>query len=218
MFTLKEAMSILIATIVFTFVITFNKIFQKGGLTLEFALVALLIAFAILMINIITKKIIAKTMDSSIEHKILEWQRWGFYERSYTKYPIPIGVLLPFVIAVLFQGYFYVLVFLKFDVAPSLGRVRKAVGLYRFSDMTENQEGWIAGWGIILTLIAAVAGYLIGGQYFLMFSRISIYYAFWNIIPISKLDGAKLFFGSLIGWEIIASICLIALGYAFFLI
>jgi Zn-dependent protease len=50
------------------------------------------------------------------------------------------------------------------------------------------------------------------------FSRLSIYFAFFNMIPISDLDGNKIFFGSLILWSFLAALVLIGLGYVFFLV
>ena len=61
----------------------------------------------------------------------------------------------------------------------------------------------------------AVLGYLVG---FTEFARLNIFLAFFSMIPISDLDGNKIFFGSQIMWSFLAAITLIGLGYAFFLI
>lgn len=213
----QEAVSIIIASIVFTFAAVFGKIF-RGGLTLNYFLIVLLVCFSILIINIFTKKIVARVYDTSIEHKILGWRRYGIYERSYFPVSLPAGVILPFILSVISIGYFQVFTFLQFEVTPLLSKVKKAVGLYRFSDVTEDEIGWIAAWGIIITLLASVIAYIIGGETMILFAKLSIYYAFWNIIPLGNLDGTKIFFSGVITWIVLAIICLIALGYAVLLV
>ena len=75
--------------------------------------------------------------------------------------------------------------------------------------MTELHEGIIAIAGIVANLFFALVGYLVG---FDEFARINLYYAFFNMIPVSNLDGNKIFFGSLLGWAVLATIILIALA------
>src|SRR3989339_631242 len=96
---------------------------------------------------------------------------------------------------------------LVFEVKAKTYRAAKRYGVYSFSEMTEYHIALIAASGII--------GNLIG---FPDFSRINIYYAFFNLFPISDLDGNKIFFGSLILWSFITSITLIALGFAILLV
>ena len=57
----------------------------------------------------------------------------------------------------------------------------------------------------------AVIGYLVG---FSDFAKISLYYAFFNMLPLSDLDGNKLFFGSLVTWVFLAALVLIGLAGA----
>jgi Zn-dependent protease len=104
---------------------------------------------------------------------------------------------------------------LVFDVKPKIYRAAKRHGLYSYSEMTESHIGLIAAVGVIASLVFAVIGYLMG---FSEFSRLSIYFAFFNMIPISDLDGNKIFFGSLILWSFLAALVLIGLGYVFFLV
>jgi len=81
--------------------------------------------------------------------------------------------------------------------------------------MTEEHIGWIAAAGIAANLLFAVVGYLIG---FSELARISIYFAFFNMLPLSDLDGNKIFFGSRILWSFLAALVLIGVGYALLLI
>jgi len=45
-----------------------------------------------------------------------------------------------------------------------------------------------------------------------------VYYAFFNILPLSDLDGNKIFFGNLVLWSFIAALVLIGMGYVLFAI
>ncbi|MFH1612733.1 MAG: hypothetical protein ABIB46_03245, partial [bacterium] len=74
---------------------------------------------------------------------------------------------------------------------------------------------YIAAAGIFVNLLFAFLAYLIG---FSEFAKLSIWFAFFNMIPISNLDGNKIFFGSKVLWSFLATITLIALGYTFLVI
>jgi len=62
------------------------------------------------------------------------------------------------------------------------------IGLLVFpnGEITEFQIGLIAAAGITLNLIFGVIGYLAGWP---LFTKLSIWYAFFNILPLSNLDG-----------------------------
>ena len=81
--------------------------------------------------------------------------------------------------------------------------------------MTEEHIGLIAASGIFANLFLGIIGYLIG---FPLFAKLSIWFAFFNMIPISNLDGNKIFFGNLVLWSFLAIITLIGLGYTFLLV
>jgi len=215
MIKLKEIVSVLLVTIVFAFSVSFRKIFEKG-LTLDFFLLVSIMGFIILCIQIFTKKIIAFYYNAETEEKIFQWQRYWFYERSYLKHPLPAGILFPFIIATLTQGYVYLLTLLQFDVSPKMSKVAKSKGLYRYSEMTDIEIGKIAAGGIIALLIAIIIAYILPFSQSHLFAKLCIFYVFWNMLPLSHLDGNKIFFGSRVLWTILAAITLIFLGYALF--
>lgn len=217
MITLKEGASIILAGLVFTFVVVFGEIFHKGGLTLNYFLLALLACFLVLFLTVLAKKIAGLVLDAEVEHKILQFQRYGLYERSYLKTPLPIGIILPFILSVLSQGYILFLTFLQFDIQPSLTRVRKRIGIHRYSEMTEIDICYIGMTGIITLLVFSLIAYIIGGNFFSLFGRLAIYYCFWNMLPLGQLDGTKIFFGDRIWWYVTEILTLVALGYSFFL-
>ena len=82
--------------------------------------------------------------------------------------------------------------------------------------MTEEHNGKIAATGIIANLFLALIFYFIGGNFGVLFAKLNIWFAFFNMIPISDLDGNKIFFGNLVLWSFLAIITLIAVGYTFF--
>ncbi len=204
----KEIGTILLVTIILAFV--FSILNLK-----ELFFLSLLFIFLTILINIIAKKVTAFYLDSEIEVKLWEVERYGFRPGSYFKKPIPAGVLAPIILAGLSLGYLKWLASLVFDVKAKTYRAAKRHGLYTFSEMTEYHIGLIAASGILANLIFAVIGYLIN---FPEFARINIYYAFFNILPLSDLDGNKIFFGSIILWSFLAALILVGLALAFMVV
>ena len=204
----KEVAVIVIMTIIFAFLVSIIK-------TLEVFLYSLLAIFLVILTNIFAKKMISFYLDSAIEIKLWEFRRYGYKPHQHLKRAFPLGVVLPIITAIITLGYVVWLASLVFYVKPKTYRAAKRFGLYTFSEMTEHHIGMIAAAGIAANLVFAIIGYLLG---FSDFARLNIYYAFFNMIPISNLDGNKIFFGSLTVWSFLAVIVLIALGYAFLLV
>ncbi|MEK6819666.1 MAG: hypothetical protein AABY03_00520 [Nanoarchaeota archaeon] len=213
MFTKKEVVSIFITVLILSFALSIwnLNIFPS----------VLLSIFLIVLANIIAKKISAYNFEAKIESKIWEVQRYGwisvlsngfFHPSRYFKNPKPIGIFLPVITALISFGYFVWLSVLTFDVKPKSYRTAKRHGLYSFSEMTEDHIGYIASFGVLANLFLAIVGYLIG---FEMFAKLNIYYAFFNIIPLSDLDGNKIFFGNIVLWSFLAALTLIGLGWVF---
>lgn len=202
----KEILSLLIAMIIFAFVVSFPDL---NNFALMF-----LFGFIIIFIYVLTKKLVAYYLETDIEMKIWSFQRYGLYERSYFKKPIPIGIILPFILTILSFGYIDWIALLQTDEKASKYRVAKRHDFYSFSELTEWHIGLIAASGIIASLILAIIAYLINQP---ILGKFAIFYASFNMIPIGKLDGTKIFFGSKILWVILAVFCFIFLGYVFFL-
>lgn len=176
----------------------------------------LLAVSLVILANVFTKKIIAYNLDSEIEMKVWDMERIGMRGKRLNR-PFPIGAFLPIISKIILFPFksFVWMASLVFDVKPRIYRGAKRHGLYAFSEMTEYHLGLIAASGIAINLILAVVGYLLG---FPLFARLSIYYAFFNILPISELDGNKIFFGSLVLWSLLASFVLIGILFAIFII
>ena len=204
----KEITAILAATLILGFVATLVK-------SVEILLYGILSVFIIIVLNIFAKKIASYYLDSEVEVKLWEMQKYGFKPGLHLKKPFPAGLLFPLIFAGLSLGYVKFMASLVFDVKAKTYRAAKRYGLYTFSEMTEYHIGLIAAAGIFMNLFLVFMGYFLGYE---EFARLNAYYAFFNMIPFSTLDGNKIFFGSLILWSFLAALTLIALGYALLVI
>jgi len=158
--------------------------------------------------NIFIKKLFAHHLDAEIEIKLWRIKQFGFKPEQRFKHPFPAGAFIPILSKILFFPFktFIWMASLVFDIKPKIYKAAKRHGLYTFSDMTEEQVGLIAAAGIAFNLILSVLGYFLG---FHTFAQLNIYYAFFNMLPISNLDGNKIFFGNLVLWSCLACITLV---------
>jgi len=177
-------------------------------------LVLVVLIFSVVLINIITKKIVAYHFETSIEHKIWSVDRFGLKRQNYFKNKIPFGIIIPFIAALVSLGNFLFLAALEFDIKTLTARVSKRHEWYKFTDVTDIHLGIIAASGVILNLMFAIVGYLLG---FSLFAKLNIYYAFYCMIPLWNLDGTKIFFANKNIWAVLGAIVLIFLLYALFL-
>jgi len=219
MFNTKEVAFIILITIILAFVLSF----PDPAKTLIF----IIPIFFIIVINNVAKKISSFYLDSEIEVKLWELKRSGLlhilninpfrttHPSKDFKRPFPIGVFLPIITAVFSFGYFTWLNSLIFDVKAKVYRAAKRFGLYTFSEMTEYHIGLIAASGVLANLFFAIIGYLLN---FDEFAKLNIYYAFFNLIPLSELDGNKILFGSIVLWSFLVALVLIGLGYVFLVV
>jgi len=203
----NEIAQIILVIIVLAFSASFKNL-------INFPFVCIFLAI-IFIVNIGAKKLMAYYLQSGVETKIWNFQRFGLYERSHFKKPIPIGIILPFLIAILSLGNVTWFASTQSEITASRARVAKRHGIYRFSEMTESSMGIIVAAGIFACLILAILAYIVG---FPEISKLAILFAAFNMLPLGHLDGTKIFFGSIVLWAVMAILCLIGLGYVFFLV
>ena len=177
-----------------------------GGITLF--LYSLLAISIIIFSNVFSKKITSDYLDAKIEIKLWEVKRYGYRVQDYFKKPILAGLIFPVAFILITIGYVKWMASLVFDVKPQIHRAAKRHGLYSFSEMTETHLGIIAASGIIINMIFAGVGYLLN---FTLLTQLSIYYIFFNMIPISNLDGNKIFNGNIVLWSFLAILTLIGI-------
>jgi Zn-dependent protease len=210
MITKKEIIAIFVATLILGFAVNLLE-------SLSTFLYASLAIFVVIIANVISKKITSYYLDSEVEIKLWEFKRYGYKPKHKLSKNFPAGAFIPILSKIFLfpiNGFAW-MASLVFDVKPKIYKAVKRHGPYAFSEITENQIGLIAAAGIFINLILGFLGYLIG---FSEFATLSIWYALFNMIPISDLDGNKIFFGNTILWIFLAIITAIATLYTFFLI
>jgi Zn-dependent protease len=210
----REALIIPLIIIIITLSLELSLNIFREWKTVLYTLLAVSV---VILANIFTKKIVAYNLDSEIEMKVWEIERYGLKPNQHFKKPFPLGAFLPLLSKIVLFPFknFVWMASLVFDVKPRIYRGAKRFGLYTFSEMTEYHLGLIAASGIVINLILSIIGYFLG---FPLFARLNIYYAFFNMLPLSDLDGNKIFFGNLIMWAFLASLVLIGMLFAIFII
>ena len=206
MITLKEIFAIIIAIIF----LAFSNSFIDASL-----FYSSIIYFAIIMIvYVFFKKLTAYNLEAIEETKLWTFQRYGWYERSYLKTPFPIGIILSFILSVLSLGVVKWFAITETDVRATKARVVKRHDFYSFSEMTDFHIACISASGIFALFILSILAYFLN---YSELAKLSLYFACFNLLPIGKLDGTRIFFGSRILYTILATIAIIGLGYVLFL-
>ncbi|MGV8151920.1 MAG: hypothetical protein ACP5OG_02475 [Candidatus Nanoarchaeia archaeon] len=207
MITKKEVAWIIISA--FLMSIALGIYLEGEKVKLKISLTIILTCLAIIFVNIASKKIAARFFNLEIEHEALDFQRYGVYLRSYFKKPIPIGLILPF-LSFFSLGFIKPLTILQFkskNIAKS--RVLRKSGAHRYSEINESDPAFTTAWGFWALIALSIIGSIFSLE---ELAKYSIYYGIWNLIPLGKLDGTKLFFGSLFNW------CLLVIAYIFALV
>jgi len=202
--TKKEVVWIIIAILIMGFMISFS-------LSPTYSLHILLISAIIILTSTITKKIAGEIFNIKVEHKVLDFQRWGYYKRSHLKKPVPMGIILPFFVSVISLGIIKPFTLLQFNAENLTKKRIQRAGLdktYRRSEINESDLGFTASWVFWALILLAIIGFYLKQP---ELTKYSIYYGIWNLIPLSNLDGTKLFFGSLINWILLVIVYIISL-------
>lgn len=209
----REVIWIIIAIILFEFIIFFPNPSEKN-------ILLILIPLIIIPLNLVSKEIAANIFNLRIEHKIWHFQRWGFYSRSHFNKPIPMGLILPFILSFLSLGIIKCFVFLQFDYANNYKkRILKERGRTRRTDINEADPAYTAAWGLyslfFLILLSILIHSILKDSFTPELAKYVFFYSFWNLVPISNLDGVKIFFGSFINWIFLVFLFLVTLPFAF---
>jgi intracellular septation protein A len=128
----KEIIAILFAFVLITFSVSFMK-------SKEAILYSALAIAIILMTNILTKKIVASYLDSKINLELWTLKTYGFKKGMYFKKPLPMGIIMPALVAVLTRGIFPWMTSLVYEVEPTTAGKAKRHGLFKL-DLLLQQE------------------------------------------------------------------------------
>ena len=200
-FNKKEISWIILAILILGFIIEFS---EKYTLTAN----GFIYATIIILTSILIKNLAADYFYVVIEHKIWEFKHWWWTARSKFKKPLPIGLILPFFTAFVSLGTIKIMSILQFDGTPSKKRLLKKRGYVRKSEINESDLAFISAWASWALILLAIIATLIKQP---ELAKYSIYYGFWNLLPIGQLDGAKLFFGSFINWILLTLVYIVSL-------
>lgn len=159
------------------------------------------VAFLVILINAVFKKIMAHYFQAEVEISVWQFRRIiyptsktivGVKPHQYMKNWFSAGFFLPLILKFVSFGIINWMACLTFDVKGTIYRAARRWGMYQYSEVTENEMAWIAFAGILANLVFAFLGYLTNLP---LFAKVNLVYAFYNSIPLSNLDGTKMFFG-----------------------
>ena len=189
--------AIVILTIVIGFQIPFDKFLDMENLAKSFFFSAIIIS-----ISVLAKKGAANKLDADVEHELWRWQRFGYKPHHYLKEGLPAGIALPLFFSLFTLGSLKVMALLNYYAAPLRRRAARRFGYYSYGELSEYHNGLIGAAGIAAVLVLSFVSYFIPGVS--MLAKYSAYYAFWNMLPLSYLDGTQIFFGSRVLWITLA--------------
>lgn len=181
---LKELAIILLASIVLALCFTYPERINFVSYLLSFII--------ILAINFAAKKFFAFNVETDVNISLWSIKHFGLGRSDHFKSWLPM-LWLPILTSLMTFGHFVWMSIIEFDVAPRPERISRRHGLYRFTEVTEWHMALIATAGIFANIVLGIIAYFAG---FEMFTKLSMMFAFWSLIPVSRLDGSRIFFGS----------------------
>jgi Zn-dependent protease len=194
MFNRKELMVILLAGIIIGYLYAFSKFTWSSWILLS------LLGFMVVLIHSFGQKFAANMLDASTETKFWTMDRFWFAEVRKFPAPLPAGLILPLIGIFMTVGWLKFLAITTFE-ATALPRLRS------FSKVTEMQLAMIALSGAIANVLVAFCAFMLGH---IDFAMMNLFFALFSMLPISSLDGTKIFFGSRLLW-VFSSVFLLSL-------
>src|SRR3989344_4074111 len=135
-----------------------------------------------------------------------------------SKKSIMAGVIIPLFVTIITLGGIKLMSILTYETRALKRRAAKRFGPYSFTEMTDYHNALVGAVGIVSSLLITFITYWLPGSYWGIIGRMATFYAFFNLIPFSKLDGSQIYFGSRVLWSVLAVITLIFMMYAMLLV
>lgn len=211
----KEFLHVLAATIVLAIVIGFSSILNESYQGMA---TALLFAITIIAVSTYAKKTVAYLLDANAEHELWTVKRYGILPHHHFKGAMPAGIIIPLVFTLGTLGFFKFMAVLTYEARALKARAARRFGFYSFAEMTDWHNALIGAGGILAILALSIVAYTLPIRGLEPLARLCAYYAFFNMLPLSKLDGTQIFFGSRILYAVLAATTIIFTVYALFLI
>ena len=205
-----EVPQIIAAILVLAAIISFSFVLKND---LSDVPKALLFSIAFILVTVLAKKSMANALDADVEHEIWKVSRYGLRPGWRLEKSIPAGIIFPIFISLFSLGTVVVPTLLTYETKALKRRAAKRLGHYSYTEMTDWHIALIGAAGIISALIMSIILYSV--KYDLeYFAIVSTLYALFNMLPISKLDGAQIFYGSRLLWITLALITVLFVIYA----
>jgi len=206
----SEVFNILAAIIILTAVFGFSFIIIGD---LSALAKVLLFSAIIILVAVFSKKLVAYMLDSDVEHELWKVYRYGWAKSWHFDKPVSAGIILPLILTLFSWGLLKFSAILTYETRALKARAAKRFGLYSYTEMTDWHNGIIGASGIVALLLLTVISYFLPTNLEYL-AKMATFYAFWNMIPVSNLDGTQIFFGSRILYSILAVITIIFTVYA----
>lgn len=202
MFKKKEILVLAVSIILMTLLLMFND--SKLLLSWKIFLSSIAIALVIIFTSALGKKITGNIIDVNPELQTWEFKRYWFAKKSELKNPLPIGILLALLLGFLSGGFVKFLALIQFKSEALPAKLAKKYGSKRFSSLMDWDEALIAFYSTSAIFILALIAKILSANliqlnltdFFFSLAKFSFYYACYNLIPFSILDGSKIFYGS----------------------
>jgi len=189
----KEGIIVLISVVLMSLIILLH---EKSLNFLWIFITSLLI----ISVSVFCKKLTARFIDIEIEHKFWQVERIWFGKGRHLKNPFPAGVIIPAAFSLISNSFVTCLSLIQFESRALPAKAVKKYGTRRFSEIMEWDLCMIGFYGIIGLFLLSLVTRFFASYFFesslMLLSKYSFYYVIWNLLPISSLDGAKIFFGS----------------------
>ena len=211
----KEIVNIILAIATLGIVYGFKDIIELNiqGLSMVLGFSAIIIG-----INILSKKLMASRLDADVEHEIWQVKRYGFHPGDNFKKSISAGILLPLFVSIITLGFVNLTTVMTYETRALKRRAAKRFGPYSFTEMTDFHNALVGATGIISCLLLTFITYWLPGDSWVILGKMATFYAFFNMFPISKLDGSQIYFGSRVLWSVLAAITLVFILYVYFIL
>src|SRR3989338_11016433 len=158
----------------------------------------------IVVVAIMAKKTMANALDAKVEHELWHMERilivskdlvFGFTKKQGFGSRIPMGIFIPLLVTILSAGFIKFTPILTYEASATKYHSAKRFGTKSTLLLSEGQNTLIAASSAFaLFALATIVYFLLPSQVEL--SKLAVYYAVSNLVPISKLDGTQMFFGS----------------------
>jgi Zn-dependent protease len=208
-----EIASVIAAIIVLCAITAFSFVLKNQ---LEEIPLLIFMCILIVCVAVFSKKVMASFLDADVEHSIWNWERYGFRAHHHLEKEIPMGIILPLFISIFSLGAAIVPTSLTYEACALKRRAARRFGNYSYTELTDFHNAIIGAAGTIGVLILAVVFYFSQAR-LEYYATLASVYALFNLVPVAKLDGAQIFYGSRVLWTTLVVIAAVFVLFATFI-